>query len=127
MVTASEQEAWDAFRLFEIKDRSFFDYWAHRESEELKLFWVRNSNGYPRPFLVESAQLALYVALRNGDLKEVRNGHATLVEETYLGKNPAFASAIQKAIRAGKPGAVRCSKDGSIRVGQTDFAPLHLV
>ena len=126
-MTESEERARRMFDSMSITDRSFKEFWASVSSEELKLFWVRNTTGVDRFFLAENAELALYVALSNGDLRNIRNGSSRLVSETYLNKHRAFASAVAKAVRAGRPGPVYRQEDDSVRVNEAVYAPLHAI
>lgn len=122
----SEEEAKRYIDLLGITDRSVEEIQATLYSECLKLFSVENTGGNGCYVLAEDSNLARVIALREGLVRAKGNARVRELGERFFAANPAFGSAVKRAIAEGKPGLVRRHADHAIVAGVT-YPPLHAV
>ena len=123
---ATEEEAKRWIERLGITDRSVEEVQATLCSEELKLFSVENTAGNGCYILAEDSHLARVIACRAEFVRDKANARVRPLGDKFFAANPAFASAVKRAIAEGTPGIVTRRENHAI-VGGVTYPPLHVI
>lgn len=79
---------------------------CHQQRDDLKIYFIHNTNGKVLKVLAKDRACALWFAKSHGHIHEEKNGRVLVMKEERQAALRVSGEALGRALRDGKPGAV---------------------